>query len=82
MPLILDALKQSSELYEASLRLLETYVYCTGYVILPYLQYPSLMDVLVNRDKNANGSFMVNTRMMRCLGVLGAIDPFIFNQHL
>ena len=82
MPLILDALKQSSELYEAALGLLETYVYCTGYVIIPYLQYPPLMDALINRDKNANGSFIVNTRMMRCLGVLGALDPFILNQQL
>ena len=83
MPLILDALKQNSELREAALGLLETNCYCTGYVIDPYLQYSSLMDLLVNQhNRSGTGSFILNERVMKCIGVLGAIDPFRFNQNV
>ena len=83
MPLILDALKQNSELREAALGLLETYCYCTGYVIDPYLQYSSLMDLPVKQhNRCGRGSFILNERVMKCIGVLGAIDPFRFNQNV
>ena len=81
MPVLLESLRQNSELREAALGLLETYCYCTGYVISPYLQYTSLMDVLVaQHNKSGNGSHTLNDRVMRCIGVLGAIDPFVYNQ--
>ena len=83
MPVLLESLRQNSELREAALGLLETYCYCTGYVITPYLQYTSLMDVLVAQHyKSGNGSYTLNDRVMRCIGVLGAIDPFTYNKNM
>lgn len=83
MPIVIDALKQNNELREAGLGLLEAYSYCTGYVIDPYLQYSSLLDILLNQhNRSGNGSYTLNERVMRCIGVLGAIDPFIYKKNM
>ena len=72
-----------NELREAALGLLETYVYCTGYVITPYLQYSSLMDILLNQhNRSGSTTYNLNDRVMRCIGVLGAIDPFVYNKNM
>lgn len=82
MPIIIDALKQSNELREAGLVLLEKYSFCTGYVIAPYLQYSSLLDLLLNQyNRSGNASYTLNESVMRCLGGLGAIDPFIYKKN-
>lgn len=83
MPIIIDALKQNNELREAALGLLQTYVYCTGYVITPYIQYSSLMDILLNQhNRTGSTTYNLNDRVMRCIGVLGAIDPFTYNKNM
>ena len=83
MPLIIDYLKHNNELREAALGLLTSYSYCTGYVIRPFLEYSSLMDILLNQhNKSANSSYTLNDRVMRCFGVLGAIDPFVYNNNM
>ena len=82
MPIIIEALKQSNELREAGLVLLEKYSFCTGYVIEPYLQYSSLLDLLLNQyNRSGNASYTLNESVMRCLGGLGAIDPFIYKKN-
>ena len=82
MPIIINALKQSNELREAGLVLLEKYSFCTGYVIQPYLQYSSLLDLLLNQyNRSGNASYTLNESVMRCRGGLGAIDPFIYKKN-
>lgn len=81
MPIIIDSLKHNNDLREAALGLLSTYSYCTGYVIQPYIEYSSLMDILLNQhNKSGNTTYTMNDTVMRCLGVLGAIDPFVYNN--
>lgn len=83
MPIIIDSLKHNNELREAALGLLNSYSYCTGLVIQPYLEYSSLMDILLNQhNKSTTSSYTLNDRVMRCLGVLGAIDPFVYNNNM
>ena len=83
MPIIIDSLKHNNELREAALGLLNSYSYCTGYVIQPYLQYSSLMSLLLNQhNKGGNASYTLNDRVMQSIGVLGAIDPFVYNNAM
>lgn len=80
-PIILDSNKQTNELRTAAIGLLTTYTFCTGYVIEPYVKYPILLDYLLNRHSKT-GSLLLDDGVMRCIGVLGAIDPFEFNRKV
>ena len=77
MPIIMDALQDlsSQSKRDASLRALGQLASNSGYVIQPYLDYPNLLDLLVNIIKTEQqGSLRKET--IKLLGILGALDPY------
>lgn len=81
MPIILDSLQDLSShtKREAALRTLGQLASNSGYVIEPYLEYPHLLDVLINIIKTEQtGSLRKET--IKLLGVLGALDPYKYQQ--
>jgi len=77
MPVLLDAMQdQSSTLKrEASLRALGRLVSSTGYVVLPYLEYPRLLPQLLAVLVGSSGSSSLRKELLRTIGLLGALDP-------
>lgn len=47
----------------------------TGYVVTPYMEYPNLMDMLLNFLKTEQQS-RDRREIIRVLGLLGALDPY------
>ena len=77
MPIIIEALQDlsSQSKREAALHTLGQLASSSGYVIQPYLDYPHLLDLLVNITKTEQqGSLRKET--IKLLGILGALDPF------
>lgn len=77
MPIIIDALQDlsSQSKREAALHTLGQLASNSGYVIQPYLDYPHLLDLLVNITKSEQqGSLRKET--IKLLGILGALDPY------
>ncbi|EPX74347.1 phosphatidylinositol kinase Tor2 [Schizosaccharomyces octosporus yFS286] len=79
MPLIIDALQDQSSPVKraASLRTLGNLSVSTGYVIDPYLEYPSLLDILVGIIKTEQ-DISIRRETIKLIGTLGALDP---NRH-
>ena len=79
MPHILDTMQDQSSAskQQTSLMTLGQIASATGYVIRPYLDYPNLLsqatDVLSKATKRA--PWGLRREVIRCLGVLGALDP-------
>lgn len=81
MPIILDSLQDLSShaKREAALRTLGQLSGNSGYVIDPYLEYPQLLDVLLNIIKTEQtGSLRKET--IKLLGILGALDPYKYQE--
>ena len=83
MPIIIEALQDlSSPLKrDSALRALGQIASNAGYVIEPYLDYPHLLDLLVNIIKTEQqGSLRKET--IKLLGIFGALDPYKHQVHL
>ncbi|KAJ5637081.1 hypothetical protein N7490_006960 [Penicillium lividum] len=81
MPIILDSLQDLSShtKREAALRTLGQLASNSGYVIEPYMEYPHLLDVLINITKTEQtGTLRKET--IKLIGVLGALDPYKYQQ--
>ncbi|KAL8658559.1 MAG: hypothetical protein Q9202_007526 [Teloschistes flavicans] len=77
MPTIIGALQDqgSATKRDAALHTLGQLASNSGYVIQPYLDYPHLLDLLMNIIKNEpQGSLRKET--IKLLGILGALDPY------
>mmetsp|Transcript_48383 Transcript_48383/g.54822 ORF Transcript_48383/g.54822 Transcript_48383/m.54822 type:complete len:3288 (-) Transcript_48383:257-10120(-) len=83
VPNILDTLQDqsSSSKQRASLRTLAQIAGSTGYVIQPYIDYPKLMsqatDILPGTKR---APWSLRREVIRTLGVLGALDPDLYNK--
>jgi len=81
MPTIIEALQDlsSHSKRDAALHTLGQLASSSGYVIQPYLDYPHLLDLLVNITKTEQqGSLRKET--IKLLGILGALDPYKHQQ--
>lgn len=77
MPTIIDALQDLSSQgkREAALHTLGQLASNSGYVIQPYLDYPHLLDLLVNITKSEQQG-PLRKETIKLLGILGALDPY------
>ncbi|XP_064642053.1 serine/threonine-protein kinase mTOR-like isoform X1 [Lineus longissimus] len=77
LPIIIEMLQDSSALQkrEVSLWTLGQLVESTGYVVVPYKKYPTLLEVLLNFLKTEQAP-AVRRETMKVLGLLGALDPY------
>ena len=81
MPTVIEALQDlsSQSKRDAALHTLGQLASSSGYVIQPYLDYPHLLDILVNITKTEQqGSLRKET--IKLLGILGALDPYKHQQ--
>jgi len=82
VPSILDTLQDQSSASKqrASLRTLAQIAGSTGYVIQPYIDYPKLLsqatDILPGTKR---APWSLRREVIRTLGVLGALDPDLYN---
>ena len=77
MPTIIEALQDLSShaKRDAALHTLGQLASSSGYVVQPYLDYPRLLDLLVNITKTEQqGGLRKET--IKLLGILGALDPY------
>ena len=77
MPTIIEALQDLSShaKRDAALLTLGQLASSSGYVVQPYLDYPRLLDLLVNITKTEQqGGLRKET--IKLLGILGALDPY------
>ena len=77
MPTIIEALQDLSShaKRDAALHTLGQLASSSGYVVQPYLDYPHLLDLLVNIVKTEQqGALRKET--IKLLGILGALDPY------
>ena len=81
MPIIIDALQDlaSVEKRDAAMKTLGALAVNSGYVIEPYKQYPELLGILINIIKTETHEDL-RTDAMKLVGVLGALDPYTFQQ--
>eukprot|EP00762_Andalucia_godoyi_P003296 ANDGO_06658.mRNA.1 Serine/threonine-protein kinase TOR2 len=81
LPLIMETLSDqgSSNKREVALRTLSLLVESTGEVIRPYVSYPQLMPLLLSLMKSEE-TYTIRKEAMRCLGVLGALDPVLLES--
>ncbi|KAG9238765.1 armadillo-type protein [Amylocarpus encephaloides] len=82
MPIIIEALQDQSSTAkrEAALRTLGQLASNSGYVIKPYLDYPSLLEILqgIIRGEPQRGALRQET--IKLMGILGALDPYKHQQ--
>ncbi|ORX99768.1 PtdIns-3-kinase tor2 [Basidiobolus meristosporus CBS 931.73] len=77
LPLIMETLQDqsSSTKRDAALRALGQIASNTGFVIDPYLNYPNLLDILIDMLKTEQ-SLSLRRETVKLLGILGALDPY------
>lgn len=77
MPLIINSFKDQSNPFtrDSALKALSKLARSSSYVIDPYIEYPQLIDILINILKNEN-SQMIKRETVRLIGTLGALDPY------
>lgn len=77
MPLIIDTLQDQSSPTKrsAALKTLGQLSSNTGYVIEPYIKYPTLLDTLMTILKTEQ-SPNIRRETIKLLGILGALDPY------
>lgn len=83
MPTIIDALQDlsSQSKRDAALHTIGQISSNSGYVIKPYVDYPQLLDVMVNIIKTEqHGTLRKET--VKLLGILGALDPYKYQVRL
>ncbi|KAJ8676220.1 hypothetical protein QAD02_012006 [Eretmocerus hayati] len=79
LEMLVDA--SSPEKRGVALWVLGQLVGSTGHVVRPYMQYPSLLDVLMNFLKTEQQP-VVRRETIRVLGLLGALDPYKHKMNL
>ena len=81
MPTIIDALQDlsSQSKRDSALRTLGQLASSSGYVIQPYVDYPHLLDLLVNIIKTEQQG-VIRKETIKLLGILGALDPYKHQQ--
>lgn len=77
LPILLEMLTDASspEKRGVALWVLGQLVSSTGYVVKPYNEYPTLLDVLLNLLKIEQKT-IIRLEAIRVLGLLGALDPY------
>ncbi|KAI9225912.1 MAG: phosphatidylinositol kinase Tor2 [Piptocephalis tieghemiana] len=77
MPTLLEALQDQGSIgrREAALVAMGQLCGSTGYVVEPYLRYPSLLPTLIRILKSESGG-KLKREATRLLGILGALDPY------
>lgn len=82
LPLIIDTLQDQSSVTkrEVAIRTLGQLAKSTGYVITPYLRYPSLMDILLNAIKGERAPG-IRKEVTKVVGILGALDPYKYKVN-
>lgn len=83
MPTIVEALQDLSSLRkrDAALHTLGQLASNSGYVIKPYMDFPQLLDLLVNIIKTEQqGALRKET--IKLMGMLGALDPYKHQVYL
>lgn len=77
MPTIIEALQDLSShaKRDAALHALGQLASSSGYVVQPYLDYPHLLDLLVNIVKTEQQG-AIRKETIKLLGILGALDPY------
>ncbi|PLN84338.1 putative TOR pathway phosphatidylinositol 3-kinase TorA [Aspergillus taichungensis] len=80
MPIVLGSLQDLSShtKREAALTTLGQLAGNSGYVIEPYLEYPHLLDILINIIKTEPTTLREET--IKLVGVIGALDPYKYQQ--
>jgi FKBP12-rapamycin complex-associated protein len=63
------------------MRALNALIKHTGFVVLPYYQYPSFMDTLLSLVKNEKLPEL-RLELLKLLGNLGVIDTFTYKKVL
>ena len=81
MPTIIDALQDlsSQSKRDSALHTLGQLASSSGYVIQPYIDYPHLLDLLVNIIKTEQQG-VLRKETIKLLGILGALDPYKHQQ--
>jgi serine/threonine-protein kinase mTOR len=79
MPLIIETLQDqsSSVKRDTSLRTLGELASNSGYVIQPYLDFPSLFEIFIGILKSEQ-SAATRRETVKVMGILGALDPYKF----
>ena len=83
MPTIVEALQDLSSLRkrDAALHTLGQLASNSGYVIRPYMDFPQLLDLLVNIIKTEQQGAL-RKKTIKLMGMLGALDPYKHQVYL
>ncbi|KAG5519205.1 hypothetical protein PMAC_002293 [Pneumocystis sp. 'macacae'] len=81
MPLIIEILQDQSSIVkrDAALRALGRLAISSGYIIDPYIEYPSLLNILINILKTEQ-NVTVRRETVKVIGILGALDPYRYQM--
>ncbi|MCO5558518.1 hypothetical protein L7F22_012103 [Adiantum nelumboides] len=82
MPLIRDVLLDGSANIkrEVAVSTLGQLIQSTGYVIMPYNDYPELLGLLL-RLLNGDLAWSMRGEVLKVLGILGALDPHVHKRN-
>ncbi|KAK3265871.1 hypothetical protein CYMTET_25479 [Cymbomonas tetramitiformis] len=74
LPLLLDALRDGGAAgkRQVAVSTLGQLVQSTGYVVLPYIDYPPLLSILL---RLLNENSVTRFEVLKTLGIIGALDP-------
>ncbi|KAG7401837.1 phosphatidylinositol kinase- protein kinase tor1 [Phytophthora boehmeriae] len=79
LPDVIDEMRDSSnpQILQVAIKTLGQLVSSTGYVVLPYHEYPELLDLLCQALQKSGDPFeSLRIEAGRTIGVLGALDPY------
>ncbi|KAF4953049.1 hypothetical protein FGADI_6319 [Fusarium gaditjirri] len=84
MPIILDALQDQSSNAKrgAALHALGQLASNSGYVILPYIEYPQLLEILQSIIRTEGQQVPLRQETIKLMGILGALDPYKHQVNL
>ena len=77
LPILIDTIQdQSSDSKRfAAYRTLGQLIFHSGYVIVPFVKHPRLLDIIVT-SINSEKSPPVRQEIVKVLGIIGAVDPY------
>lgn len=79
LPDVIDEMRDSSnpQILQVAIKTLGQLVSSTGYVVLPYHEYPELLDLLCQALQRSGDAFeSLRIEAGRTIGILGALDPY------
>ena len=85
IPYIIETMQDQSSASKQhiSFKILGQLVEGTGYVILPYIDYPKILPLATSILPSAKRSpWMLRREIMRTFGLMGALDPHRYNKML